>query len=238
MPDGKSVQGGTSHHLGQSFAEAFDITFVDEDEEDRTAYTTSWGLSWRALGALIMTHSDDQGLVLPPTIAPTQVVIVPIWQEDTKDDVLEYSQSIADDLEEAGFRVELDDRDERNPAVDQYVGGIEHAVMHLLYSRFFTKVLADHEGLEHREPFTNLLAQGMVQLEGEKMSKSVGNTVSPQRIVEEYGADTARLFMMQAAQPERDFDWSEEGVRSTNAFLGRLKEMVEAYVTDEPAGEI
>ncbi|OIB55708.1 leucine--tRNA ligase [Natrialba sp. SSL1] len=121
--------------------------------------------------------------------------------------------------------------------VDQYVGGIEHAVMHLLYSRFFTKVLADHEGLEHREPFTNLLAQGMVQLEGEKMSKSKGNTVSPQRIVEEYGADTARLFMMQAAQPERDFDWSEEGVRSTNAFLTRLKEMVEDFATEQPAGE-
>ncbi|GAB7019499.1 proline--tRNA ligase [Halostagnicola bangensis] len=115
MPDGKSVQGGTSHHLGQSFAEAFDITFVDEDEEEQTAYTTSWGLSWRALGALIMTHSDDQGLVLPPTIAPTQVVIVPIWQEDTKDKVLQYSSEIAAELEDAGVRVELDDRDERNP---------------------------------------------------------------------------------------------------------------------------
>ncbi|SDK99970.1 leucine--tRNA ligase [Natronorubrum texcoconense] len=121
--------------------------------------------------------------------------------------------------------------------VDQYVGGIEHAVMHLLYSRFFTKVLADYEGLEHREPFENLLAQGMVQLEGEKMSKSKGNTVSPQRIVEEYGADTARLFMMQAAQPERDFDWSEEGVRSTYAFLSRLQEMVDGYVSDDPEGE-
>ncbi|USZ72107.1 proline--tRNA ligase [Natronosalvus halobius] len=115
MPDGKSVQGGTSHHLGQSFAKAFDITFADEDEEERTAYTTSWGLSWRALGALIMTHSDDQGLVLPPTVAPTQVVIVPIWQEDTEEQVLGYASEVADDLEAAGFRVELDDRDERNP---------------------------------------------------------------------------------------------------------------------------
>ncbi len=115
MPDGKSVQGGTSHHLGQSFAEAFDITFVDEDETESTAHTTSWGLSWRAIGALIMTHSDDQGLVLPPTIAPTQVVIVPIWQADTKDAVLEYAESIAADLDAAGFSVELDDRDERNP---------------------------------------------------------------------------------------------------------------------------
>ena len=121
--------------------------------------------------------------------------------------------------------------------VDQYVGGIEHAVMHLLYSRFVTKFLADAEGLDHREPFTNLLAQGMVQLEGEKMSKSKGNVVSPQRIVEEYGADTARLFMMQAAQPERDFDWSEEGVRSTHRFLTRLAELVEQYVAGDLAGE-
>ncbi|MFB6126651.1 MAG: leucine--tRNA ligase [Halolamina sp.] len=121
--------------------------------------------------------------------------------------------------------------------VDQYVGGIEHAVMHLLYSRFVTKVVADMELLDHREPFTNLLAQGMVQLEGEKMSKSTGNVVSPQRIVEEYGADTARLFMMQAAQPERDFDWSEEGVRSTHRFLAGLKKMVETTDFEALAGE-
>jgi len=115
MPDGKSVQAGTSHHLGQSFAEAFDITFSDEDEEERIAHTTSWGLSWRALGALIMTHSDEQGLVLPPGVAPEQVVVVPIWQEDTKDEVLEYAEGVADDLDDAGIRVELDDRDGRNP---------------------------------------------------------------------------------------------------------------------------
>jgi prolyl-tRNA synthetase len=115
MPDGKSVQGATSHHLGTSFAEAFDITYADTDEEDRVAHTTSWGLSWRALGALIMTHSDDQGLVLPPKLAPEQVVVVPIWQEDTQEEVLEYAEAVAADLEDAGVRVELDARDERNP---------------------------------------------------------------------------------------------------------------------------
>ena len=115
MPDGKSVQGATSHYLGQSFAEAFDITFTDEDEDERVAHTTSWGISWRALGALIMTHSAEQGLVLPRTVAPEQVVIVPIWQDETKDAVLEYAEGIADDLREAGVRVEFDDRDERNP---------------------------------------------------------------------------------------------------------------------------
>ncbi len=115
MPDGKSVQGATSHHLGQSFAEAFDITFADEDEAEQLAHTTSWGLSWRSLGALIMTHSDDQGLVLPPTVAPEQVVIVPIWQSDTKAEVLEYASELASELDTAGIRVELDDRDGRNP---------------------------------------------------------------------------------------------------------------------------
>ncbi|MFB6093553.1 MAG: proline--tRNA ligase [Halanaeroarchaeum sp.] len=115
MPDGKSVQGGTSHDLGQSFAEAFDITFVDEDEEERVAHTTSWGLSWRALGALIMTHSDDQGLVLPPAMAPEQVVVVPIYQDETREEVLQYATEIAAELQEADLRVTLDDRDERNP---------------------------------------------------------------------------------------------------------------------------
>jgi len=114
MPDGKSVQGGTSHYLGTPFAEAYDLTYIDEDEEEQTAHTTSWGLSWRALGALIMTHSDDQGLVVPPAMAPTQVVIVPIWQEDTKDDVLAYAEELEAELGDH-YRVKLDDRDERNP---------------------------------------------------------------------------------------------------------------------------
>ncbi|NLV09010.1 leucine--tRNA ligase [Halomicrobium mukohataei] len=121
--------------------------------------------------------------------------------------------------------------------VDQYVGGIEHAVMHLLYARFVTKAISDLELLDHREPFQNLVTQGMVQLDGEKMSKSKGNVVSPQNIVEEYGADTARLFMMQAARPERDFDWKDEGVASSHRFLTRLYDAVEAYVESPPAGE-
>ncbi|AWB27120.1 proline--tRNA ligase [Halococcoides cellulosivorans] len=115
MPDGKSVQAATSHYLGTSFAEAFDITYADEDEDDCVAHTTSWGLSWRAIGALVMLHSDEQGLVLPPTLAPEQVVIVPIWDADSKEHVLEYADEIAADLDSAGLRVGLDDRDNRNP---------------------------------------------------------------------------------------------------------------------------
>ncbi|AWB27727.1 leucine--tRNA ligase [Halococcoides cellulosivorans] len=114
--------------------------------------------------------------------------------------------------------------------VDRYVGGIEHAVMHLLYARFFTKVLDDIDLLEGvREPFADLTNQGMVLLDGEKMSKSKGNVVQPTEIVEEYGADTARLFIMSAAQPEKDFDWTEEGVRSANRLLQRTYRLVRAH---------
>jgi leucyl-tRNA synthetase len=119
--------------------------------------------------------------------------------------------------------------------VDQYVGGIEHAVMHLLYARFFTKVLDDLDMVDGvREPFTNLTNQGMVLGEnGNKMSKSLGNGVSPQRIIEEYGADTARLFIMEAAQPEKEFAWSPEGVQSAHSFLQNVYTLVSAYADGE-----
>lgn len=120
--------------------------------------------------------------------------------------------------------------------VDQYVGGIEHAVMHLLYSRFVTKALADMDLLSHREPFRNLVTQGMVLLSGEKMSKSKGNVVSPQHIIETYGADTARLFIMQAAQPERDFNWSDEGVQSSFQFLTNLYKTVHSVLEADVSG--
>ena len=96
--------------------------------------------------------------------------------------------------------------------VDQYIGGIEHAILHLLYSRFFLKVLRDAGMVDYDEPFTNLLTQGMVIKDGAKMSKSLGNVVSPEEILSKYGADTARLFILFAAPPERELEWSDRGV--------------------------
>ena len=106
--------------------------------------------------------------------------------------------------------------------VDQYIGGIEHAILHLLYSRFFTKVLFDAGWSSADEPFTNLLTQGMVVKDGAKMSKSKGNVVDPDYIIEKYGADTARLFILFASPPERELEWSDQGVEGCYRFLKRV----------------
>ena len=110
--------------------------------------------------------------------------------------------------------------------VDQYIGGIEHAVLHLLYSRFLTKVLADAGMLYVQEPFTNLLTQGMVVKDGAKMSKSKGNVVSPEHIVARYGADAVRVFILFAAPPERDLEWSDQGIEGASRFLHRVWRLV------------
>ncbi len=110
--------------------------------------------------------------------------------------------------------------------VDQYIGGIEHAVMHLLYARFFTKVLSDLGLCQIREPFINLLTQGMVIKDGAKMSKSKGNVVDPNYIISKYGADTARLFILFAAPPEKELEWSDQGVEGCYRFLNRVWKLV------------
>ncbi len=110
--------------------------------------------------------------------------------------------------------------------VDQYVGGIEHAILHLLYSRFFVKVLRDRKLVNFDEPFEKLLTQGMVLKDGSKMSKSKGNTVDPDDIFKNYGADTARLFILSDSPPERDLDWSDEGVEGCNKFLNRVWRLI------------
>ena len=116
--------------------------------------------------------------------------------------------------------------------VDQYIGGIEHAILHLLYSRFFLKVLRDAGLVDYDEPFSNLLTQGMVIKDGAKMSKSLGNVVSPEEILEKYGADTARLFILFAAPPERELEWSDKGVEGSFRFLNRVWRIVYAFLPE------
>ena len=113
--------------------------------------------------------------------------------------------------------------------VDQYIGGIEHAILHLLYSRFFTKALRDCNLLDFDEPFSNLLTQGMVLKDGSKMSKSKGNTVDPDEIYANYGADTARLFILSDSPPARDFDWTDAGVEGCYKFISRVYRLYSKY---------
>lgn len=116
MQDGKALQAGTSHFLGQNFAKAFDVKFQGKDGEHSYVWATSWGVSTRLVGGLIMTHSDDNGLVIPPKLAPDQVVVVPIFRSDEqKETVLNYAQPIIDELKTLGVRVKLDDRENQNP---------------------------------------------------------------------------------------------------------------------------
>ncbi|MCG6937472.1 MAG: leucine--tRNA ligase [Gammaproteobacteria bacterium] len=129
----------------------------------------------------------------------------------------------------------LDERAKYWLPVDQYIGGIEHAVLHLLYARFFHKLMRDEGLLDNDEPFKNLLTQGMVLKDGSKMSKSKGNTVDPQELIEKYGADTVRLFILFAAPPEQSLDWNDEGVEGAHRFLKRLWKMVFTHLSEQPA---
>lgn len=124
----------------------------------------------------------------------------------------------------------LDERANYWLPVDQYIGGIEHAILHLLYARFFHKLMHDVGLVKSNEPFTHLLTQGMVLKDGSKMSKSKGNTVDPQALVEQYGADTVRLFVMFAAPPEQSLEWSDTGVEGASRFLKRLWKRIADHV--------
>jgi len=126
----------------------------------------------------------------------------------------------------------LDERANYWLPVDQYIGGIEHAILHLLYSRFFTKLLRDEGIITSSEPFTNLLTQGMVLKDGAKMSKSKGNTVDPQEMISKYGADTARLFILFAAPPTQDLEWSDSGIEGAHRFINKFYRLVVEFIAD------
>ena len=127
-------------------------------------------------------------------------------------------------------KVMIDDRANYWLPVDQYIGGVEHAILHLLYARFFHKLMRDLDLLKSDEPFTNLLTQGMVLKDGAKMSKSKNNTVDPQPLIDKYGADTVRLFMMFASPPEQSLEWSDTGVEGAHRFLKRLWKFASTHI--------
>ncbi len=129
----------------------------------------------------------------------------------------------------------LDDRADywlANGGVDQYIGGIEHAILHLLYARFFNKLLRDEGLIKYNEPFKNLLTQGMVLKDGAKMSKSKGNTVDPQEMIAKYGADTVRLFILFAAPPTQDLEWSDSGLEGSYRFVNKIYRLVSNFISE------
>ncbi len=132
----------------------------------------------------------------------------------------------------------LDERAQYWMPVDQYIGGIEHAVLHLLYARFFNKLIRDEGLYEFDEPFTNLLTQGMVLKDGSKMSKSKGNTVDPQELINKYGADTVRLFVMFAAPPDHSLEWSDTAVEGSYRFINKLWRLVENHAQKVRPGDV
>ena len=127
----------------------------------------------------------------------------------------------------------LDDRAKYWLPVDYYIGGIEHAILHLLYARFFNRILFDLGLIDTKEPFKKLLTQGMVLKDGSKMSKSKGNTVDPNELIKKYGADTARIFIMFAAPAEQSLEWSDAGIEGAHRFLKRLWRITYQFTIDE-----
>ncbi len=158
-------------------------------------------------------------------------------ETDTFDTFMESSWYYARYCSKDNQQAMLDERAAYWLPVDQYIGGIEHAILHLLYARFFNRLLRDEGLVAADEPFTRLLTQGMVLKDGSKMSKSKGNTVDPQEIVSTYGADTARLFMMFAAPPEQSLEWSDKAVAGAHRFLARLWALGRAVGALERHGE-
>ena len=157
-----------------------------------------------------------------------------VRETDTFDTFMESSWYYARFCSPDSGSAMLDERADYWLPVDLYIGGIEHAILHLLYARFFHRIMRD-EGLVHSpEPFRKLLTQGMVLKDGAKMSKSKGNTVDPQELIERYGADTVRLFIMFASPPEQSLEWSDEGVQGASRFLRRLWRNVRDHVSGNP----
>lgn len=157
-------------------------------------------------------------------------------ETDTFDTFFESSWYFARYACQDNNKAMLDERADywlENGGVDQYIGGIEHAILHLLYARFFNKLLRDEGLIKHSEPFKNLLTQGMVLKDGAKMSKSKGNTVDPQKMIAKYGADTVRLFILFAAPPTQDLEWSDSGLEGANRFIHKVYRLAIHFIKDK-----
>ena len=230
---------------GISFEEAFSI-LTDENnldfkgEEQINFRLRNWGVSrQRAWGAPIpMFISDNENEVLPfnnlsaEEIAKEKIELNGInyfKEKDTFDTFVESSWYFARFASYNASESMLDADIDYWMPVDQYIGGIEHAILHLLYSRFFCKAMNDLSLINVREPFKKLLCQGMVLKDGSKMSKSKGNTVNPNELIEKYGADTVRLFSMFAAPPEQSLEWSDSGVNGSHKFIKRLWSLSQSF---------
>ena len=175
-------------------------------------------------GSPLVDHSDFADTVDPDTGRPAK------RETDTFDTFMESSWYYARFASAFSNDAMLDQNANYWLPVDLYIGGIEHAILHLLYARFFHKVLRDLDLVVTNEPFKKLLTQGMVLKDGSKMSKSKGNTVDPQELIDRYGADTVRLFMMFAAPPELSLEWSDDGVAGAHRFLKRLHTLVTEHI--------
>ncbi|RUM75726.1 MAG: leucine--tRNA ligase [Candidatus Thioglobus sp.] len=162
-------------------------------------------------------------------------------ETDTFDTFFESSWYFARYASKDNETAMLDDRADywlANGGVDQYIGGIEHAILHLLYARFFNKLLRDEGLIKYSEPFKNLLTQGMVLKDGAKMSKSKGNTVDPQEMIAKYGADTVRLFILFAAPPTQDLEWSDSGLEGSYRFVNKIYRLVSNFISDSQSHAI
>ena len=245
--EGKGVLINSGKLNGLSFDDAFSELTRDNDfnfvgKEKINYRLRNWGVSrQRSWGAPIpMFIAENENIVLPfndltqDQISKEQIELDGInyfKDKDTFDTFVESSWYFARFASFRSSESMLDDEVDYWMPVDQYIGGIEHAILHLLYSRFFCKAMNDLSLIKVREPFKRLLCQGMVLKDGSKMSKSKGNTVNPNDLIKKYGADTVRLFSMFASPPEQSLEWSDSGVNGSHKFIKKLWSISQNFIS-------
>ena len=245
--EGKGVLINSGKLNGLSFDDAFSELTRDNDfnfvgKEKINYRLRNWGVSrQRSWGAPIpMFIAENENIVLPfndltqDQISKEQIELDGInyfKDKDTFDTFVESSWYFARFASFRSSESMLDDEVDYWMPVDQYIGGIEHAILHLLYSRFFCKAMNDLSLIKVREPFKRLLCQGMVLKNGSKMSKSKGNTVNPNDLIKKYGADTVRLFSMFASPPEQSLEWSDSGVNGSHKFIKKLWSISQNFIS-------